>query len=113
RGLLWCERLILSAPRHLPAGSAAPRMIGSAMASARRIAVGITGSTGAAYGIRLLEALRAIDGIETHLVVTGPGKRTIVEETDRTLRDVERLAHVVHDNRDIGAPLASGSFRTE
>ena len=78
----------------------------------RRIVVGITGSTGAIYGIRLLEVLRRTEGIETHLVVSAPGKRTIVEETDHTLREVEALAHTVYDNRDIGAALASGSFRT-
>jgi len=78
----------------------------------KRIVVGISGSTGAIYGIRLLEELRRQDGLELHLVVSAAGKRTLVEETERTLRDVESLAHVVHDDRDIGAPLASGSFRT-
>jgi flavin prenyltransferase len=82
------------------------------MGARTRIVVGITGSTGAIYGIRLLEALRDTEGVETHLVVSAPGKRTISEETGRTLKDVERLAHSVYDNRDIGAALASGSFRT-
>jgi len=79
----------------------------------RRIVVGLTGSTGAIYGIRLLEALRRVEDVETHLIVSAPGKRTIVEETDRTVRDVEALADVTYDNRDIGAAVASGSFRTE
>jgi len=78
----------------------------------KRLVVAITGATGVIYGIRLLERLRGLPGVETHLVVSAPGKRTILEETDYTLRDVEALAHHVHDNRDIGASLASGTFRT-
>jgi 4-hydroxy-3-polyprenylbenzoate decarboxylase len=78
----------------------------------KRFVVAITGATGVIYGIRLLERLRGLPGIETHLVVSAPGKRTILEETDYALRDVEALAHHVHDNRDIGASLASGTFRT-
>ncbi len=77
-----------------------------------RIVVGLTGATGVIYGVRLLEALGATPGVETHLVASGPAKRTLVEETDYTVRDVERFAHVVHDVRDIGAAIASGSFRT-
>jgi 4-hydroxy-3-polyprenylbenzoate decarboxylase len=82
------------------------------MGAPRRIVVGITGSTGAIYGIRLLEVLRRTPDVEAHAVISAPGKRTIVEETDRTVKEVEALAHHVHDNRDIGAALASGSFRT-
>lgn len=82
------------------------------MSAPRRFVVAMTGSTGAIYGIRLLEELRSREGVELHLVVSAAGKRTLVEETDRTVRDVEALAHVVHDDRDIGASLASGSFRT-
>jgi len=78
----------------------------------RRIVVGITGSTGSLYGIRLLECLRKTPDVETHLVISAPGKRTLVEETDRSVKDVEALAHVVYDDKDIGACLASGSFRT-
>ena len=78
----------------------------------KRLVVAITGATGVIYGIRLLERLRGLPAVETHLVVSAPGKRTILEETDYALRDVEALAHHVHDNRDIGASLASGSFRT-
>ncbi len=78
----------------------------------RRIVVGITGSTGAIYGVRLLEVLRRTADVETHLILSAPGKRTLVEETDRTVKDVEALAHAVYDNRDIGCALASGSFRT-
>ena len=78
----------------------------------KRLVVAITGATGVIYGIRLLERLRGLPEVETHLVVSAPGKRTILEETDYALRDVEALAHHVHDNRDIGASLASGTFRT-
>jgi 4-hydroxy-3-polyprenylbenzoate decarboxylase len=79
----------------------------------KRIVVGITGSTGCIYGVRLLERLRALPDTEVHLVISAPGKRTLVEETDWTVQDVEALAHVVHDNKDIGASLASGAFRTD
>ena len=78
----------------------------------RRVVVGISGSTGSIYGIRLLERLREMADVETHLVISGPGKRTLVEETDYTVRQVEALAHAVHDDRDVGASIASGSFRT-
>ena len=77
-----------------------------------RIVVGITGATGAVYGIRLLEVLRSTADLEVHLVMSAPGKKTVVAETDRSVKEVEALAHVVYDNRDIGSALASGSFRT-
>ena len=82
------------------------------MTSPKRIVVGITGATGSIYGVRLLELLRGIPEVEIHLVISTPGKRTIVEETDYAVRDVEALAHRVYENKDIGAALASGSFRT-
>lgn len=77
-----------------------------------RLVIALTGATGSIYGIRLLEALRTVPDVETHLIVSNPAKRTLVEETDFTVRDVERLAHVVHDVKDIGASIASGSYRT-
>ena len=77
-----------------------------------RLVVGITGATGAIYGIRLLELLRNQGTVESHLVLSVPAKRTIVEETDWAVADVEALATHRHDNRDIGASIASGSFRT-
>lgn len=83
------------------------------MTDAKRIAVGITGATGAIYGIRLLELLRGFPEVQTHLVISGPGKRTIVEETEYAVGEVEALASRHYDNKDIGAALASGSFRTE
>jgi 4-hydroxy-3-polyprenylbenzoate decarboxylase len=78
----------------------------------KRVVVGLSGASGSIYGIRLLEALRQDPGVETHLVISASGKRTLVEETDLTVKEVEALAHVVYDDRDIGASLASGSFRT-
>ena len=80
--------------------------------SPARLVVALTGATGAIYGVRLLERLRTLPGIETHLIVSSPAKRTLIEETDWTVRDVERLAHTVHDIKDIGASIASGSYRT-
>jgi 4-hydroxy-3-polyprenylbenzoate decarboxylase len=77
-----------------------------------RLVVGITGATGSIYGIRLLEILRAQAEVQTHLVISAPGKRTIVEETAYAPKDVEALAGHHYDNRDIGASIASGSFHT-
>ena len=78
-----------------------------------RLVVGISGSTGVVYGIRLLQVLRDVPQAETHLIITAPGKHTILEETDFMLQEVEALATHVYDNRDIGAAVASGSFRTD
>ena len=78
----------------------------------RRVVVAITGASGSIYGIRLLEELRRDDSLELHLVVSAAGKRTLASETTHPLREVEQLAHVVYDDRDVGASLASGSFRT-
>jgi polyprenyl P-hydroxybenzoate/phenylacrylic acid decarboxylase-like protein len=78
----------------------------------KRVVVGITGASGSIYGIRLLEQLRKDPGVEVHLVVSASGKRTLVAETPYTLRQVESLAHVVYDDRDVGASIASGSFQT-
>jgi 4-hydroxy-3-polyprenylbenzoate decarboxylase len=78
-----------------------------------RLVVGISGASGSIYGIRLLEVLREVPGLQTHLVVSRAAKRTLVEETEYSVRDVESLATRVYDDRDIGAALASGSFRTD
>lgn len=78
----------------------------------KRIIIGITGASGAIYGMRALQALRAAGEIETHLVLSPSGKRTIIEETDWSVEHVESLADVVHAHRDIGASIVSGSFRT-
>ena len=78
----------------------------------KRLVVGITGASGSIYGIRLLEILRRYADVELHLVLSRSGKRTLVSETDWTVADVEALAHHRYDNADIGAAIASGSFRT-
>jgi 4-hydroxy-3-polyprenylbenzoate decarboxylase len=78
----------------------------------RRIIIGISGASGAIYGIRALEVLRRDPQIEAHLVLSPSGKRTILEETRHSLADVQALAAVVHEHRDIGASIASGSFET-
>jgi 4-hydroxy-3-polyprenylbenzoate decarboxylase len=77
-----------------------------------RLVVGISGASGSIYGIRVLEVLREVPGLETHLVVSRAAKRTLVDETDYAVSDVEELATHAYDDRDIGAALASGSFRT-
>jgi 4-hydroxy-3-polyprenylbenzoate decarboxylase len=79
----------------------------------KRIVVGLSGASGAIYGIRFLELLRALPDVETHLVVSDAAKRTIVEETDWAVKDVLALATHRYDNKDIGAAIASGSFKTD
>ena len=78
----------------------------------RKLIIGISGASGAVYGIRILQALRDMPDIETHLVLSPSAKRTILEETDWDVLAVEALADVVHGHRDIGAAIASGSFQT-
>jgi len=78
----------------------------------QRLIVGISGASGAVYGIRTLQALRDIPNIETHLILSPAAKRTILEETSWGVAAVESLADVVHSHRDIGASIASGSFQT-
>lgn len=78
----------------------------------KRLVVGITGASGSIYGIRLLEILQRYADMEVHLVLSRSGKRTLVAETDWSVADVEALAGHHYDNVDIGATIASGSFRT-
>lgn len=79
----------------------------------KRLIVAITGASGAQYGIRALEMLRDTPGVETHLVISPPGSRTIVEETASSVDRVRALADHVYNYRDIAAPLSSGSFCTD
>jgi flavin prenyltransferase len=81
--------------------------------AAKRLIVGITGATGAAYGMRLLEELRALQGWESHLVLTDAGVLNAHQELGLKRKDVERLAHRAYHPKDIGAAIASGSFLTE
>ncbi|MEV7282450.1 non-oxidative hydroxyarylic acid decarboxylases subunit B [Streptomyces sp. NPDC093111] len=78
-----------------------------------RIVVGMTGATGAVLGLRLLERLSEDSGVETHLVLSRWARATIELETGRSARDVAELADVVHHSEDQGAPISSGSFRTD
>jgi len=78
----------------------------------RRIVVGLSGASGAIYGIRSLEALRAAAGIEIHAIVSKGARATIEYETDRKAEDVLALAHVVYDEHDLAAAIASGTFLT-
>ncbi|WP_250514045.1 UbiX family flavin prenyltransferase [Caballeronia sp. INDeC2] len=82
-------------------------------AAKRRVIVGITGATGAIYGVRLLETLRRLSGVETHLLVSSAGWLNIQHELDLDKGTVHALADVVHSVRDIGATIASGSFATD
>ncbi len=75
-----------------------------------RLLVSITGASGAVYGIRLLEVLKK-KNIETHLVVTKTAERIIRCETKRSVSQVKRLANHCYDENNLGAPIASGSFR--
>lgn len=77
----------------------------------RRIVVAISGASGAAYGVRMLQALGAVPGCETHAVVSDAGWRTLRQEMAMEPSDFRALAGHVHDIRDIGASIASGSFR--
>lgn len=78
----------------------------------KRVIIGISGASGAIYGIRLLETLRLDAALETHLILSNAAKITIAQETTWTVSDVEALADVVHKEHNIGASIASGSFVT-
>jgi 4-hydroxy-3-polyprenylbenzoate decarboxylase len=77
----------------------------------RRLIVGITGASGAIYGVRLLRLLQPLM-VETHLVMSRSAKLTLAQETDLQVSDVTDLADVVHQADNIGAAISSGSFRT-
>jgi 4-hydroxy-3-polyprenylbenzoate decarboxylase len=78
-----------------------------------RLIVGLSGSSGLPYGIRLLEVLRKLGSHEIHLILTDAAKLNISVETERRVKDVEALADVMHNVMNISASIASGSFRTE
>ena len=75
----------------------------------KRIVVGISGASGAIYGVRLLEKLNETD-IETHLVVSESARITLAVETDLTLDYLHSLVHFVHNTKNIGATISSGLF---
>ncbi len=82
------------------------------MSEPRRIVVAISGASGAIYGIRALETIREDRTVELHLIVSSGAKATIAYETNNTLEEVLKLADVVHDEKDLAASLASGTFKT-
>ncbi len=77
----------------------------------QRLAVGITGASGVVYGLRTLDALREL-GVESHLVLSKSAALTLAQEADLTVSEVNAKADVVHRAADVGASIASGSFRT-
>lgn len=79
----------------------------------KQLIVGISGASGVIYGIRLLEALRSIDTVETHLLISDSAQINIAVETEWAVSDVKALANHVHSNKDIAASIASGSFHSE
>jgi 4-hydroxy-3-polyprenylbenzoate decarboxylase len=81
------------------------------MSRSSRLIIGMTGASGAIYGIRLLQLLRDTD-IETHLIMSRAARLTLAYETDLKVSDVEALASVVHPHQDIAAACSSGSFKT-
>jgi 4-hydroxy-3-polyprenylbenzoate decarboxylase len=78
----------------------------------RRLIVALTGASGVIYGVRALEVLRSMPDVETHAVISPSALQTLVAETDHPPEYLRDLAHTVHNFRDIGASIASGSFRT-
>jgi 4-hydroxy-3-polyprenylbenzoate decarboxylase len=85
----------------------------SAAAAPRRIILAISGATGAVYGARLLQVLQGSPGVETHLVVSDAGWRNLQIEQGLAREAVEAFAHHVHDAGNVGAAIASGSFRCD
>lgn len=79
----------------------------------KRLIVAITGATGALYGVRLLHLLQAMPQVETHLIVSEAGVLNLHQELGMSRKDVEALADVVHNHRDVGASIASGSFTSD
>jgi flavin prenyltransferase len=77
-----------------------------------RLIIAITGASGAIYGVRALQLLRQMGGVETHLILSASGARTLVEETEHSAGQVRAMADHVHSAKDIGAAIASGSFKT-
>ncbi len=78
----------------------------------KRLIIAITGASGAIYGIRALQALQSSDEIETQLVISPSAQYTIAEETDMPVDEINGLADKVHNYKDIGASLSSGSYPT-
>jgi 4-hydroxy-3-polyprenylbenzoate decarboxylase len=78
----------------------------------QRLIIGLSGASGVIYGIRLLQVLQQLDEVESHLVMSDSAQINIAVETDHSVAEVKALADHVHSNKDIGASIASGSFKT-
>ncbi|AFP85004.1 UbiX family flavin prenyltransferase [secondary endosymbiont of Ctenarytaina eucalypti] len=78
----------------------------------KRLIVGISGASGALYGVRLLQVLSALPALETHLVMSSAAQQTLTLETAYSLHEVQALASAVHDPQDIAASISSGAFKT-
>jgi polyprenyl P-hydroxybenzoate/phenylacrylic acid decarboxylase-like protein len=79
----------------------------------RRIVVALTGASGSIYGVRILEELKRAADVETHLIVSKAALLNLSTELDFSRGQIESLAHVSWSDKDIGAAIASGSFRTD
>jgi 4-hydroxy-3-polyprenylbenzoate decarboxylase len=84
----------------------------STHAASQRLVIAITGASGAIYGLRLLQILRDVPEIETHLLISEAGYLNLYQELDMKRKDVEAFADVVHSVKDVGASIASGSFQS-
>lgn len=78
----------------------------------KRLVVGISGASGIIYGIRLLDVLREVEDLETHLIISSAAKRTALLETDYTIDQIQSLADKVYNFNDIAASISSGSYKT-
>lgn len=78
-----------------------------------RIIVGLSGSSGAIYGVRLIQVLAELSDVETHVVISDGARATIAYETDNTVEEVEAWSDSVYDDREMGAAIASGTFITD
>lgn len=76
----------------------------------KNVIIGISGASGCILGIRCLELLKAVSNVQTHLVMSKPAEMTLKSETDYTLEDLQQLADITHNNKNIGACIASGSY---
>ena len=85
--------------------------ISSSSSNPRRLIVGISGASGIIYGVRILQVLQHSD-IETHLVMSDSARMTLATELDMSVKEVEALASEVHNAKNIGATISSGSFKT-
>src|SRR5690606_12309658 len=90
----------------------AARITGGTGMAKKRIIIGISGASGAIYGVRMLQALQSVPDVETHLVMSNMAHVTLATETSFSVSDVHALADHVHHAKDLAAAISSGSFKT-